>query len=199
MVAERTLQNETDLWLLDSTRQTRFTRGADGNIARLPIWSPDGDRIAFESVGSGSVKLAVKSVERRWRRSSVVRIAAGQDSLRLVARRAVSPLLRPRSEDGHRSVGAAGGDAKAVRLPQDRCERALGPVLPGRTLGGLSIERNRPIRNLCAAVSRAWRPDSHLDRRRRLSTMVSRWKGAVLHRSGRQVDGRADADGGDDG
>ena len=50
VAAERTLQNETDLWLLDSTRQTRFTRGSDGSIARLPVWSPDGGRIAFESV-----------------------------------------------------------------------------------------------------------------------------------------------------
>jgi Tol biopolymer transport system component len=61
VIAERTLQGETDLWMLDSTRQTRFTLGADGNIARLPMWSPGGDRIAFESVGSGLVKLAVRS------------------------------------------------------------------------------------------------------------------------------------------
>jgi eukaryotic-like serine/threonine-protein kinase len=61
VAAERTLQNETDLWLLDATRQTRFTRGSDGRIARLPVWSPDGGRIAFESVGSGSVQLSVRS------------------------------------------------------------------------------------------------------------------------------------------
>ncbi len=61
VVAERTLQSETDLWLLDATRQTRFTRGTNGSMARLPMWSPDGDRIAFESVDSGSVKLTVKS------------------------------------------------------------------------------------------------------------------------------------------
>ena len=35
--------------------------GADGTIARLPTWSSNGDRIVFESVGSGTVKLAVKS------------------------------------------------------------------------------------------------------------------------------------------
>jgi serine/threonine protein kinase len=60
VAAERTLQKETDLWLLDSTRQTRFTRGSDGRIARLPVWSRDGGQIAFESVRSGSVALSVK-------------------------------------------------------------------------------------------------------------------------------------------
>ena len=35
MAVERSLQNETDLWLLDSTRQTRFTHGADGT-SRAP-------------------------------------------------------------------------------------------------------------------------------------------------------------------
>jgi Tol biopolymer transport system component len=60
VAVERTLQNETDVWLLDSMRQMRLTLGSDGNIARLPVWSPNGDRIAFESVGSGSVKLAAK-------------------------------------------------------------------------------------------------------------------------------------------
>jgi serine/threonine protein kinase len=61
VAAERTLKKETDVWLLDSTRQTRLTLGSDGDIARLPVWSPKGDRIAFESVGSGSVKLAVRA------------------------------------------------------------------------------------------------------------------------------------------
>jgi eukaryotic-like serine/threonine-protein kinase len=61
VAAERTLQNETDLWLLDATRQTRLTRGSDARIARLPVWSPDGERIAFESVRSGSVALSVKA------------------------------------------------------------------------------------------------------------------------------------------
>jgi serine/threonine protein kinase/Tol biopolymer transport system component len=60
VAAERTIQKETEVWLLDSTRQTRFTHGAGGNIARVPVWSRDGGRLAFESVGSRSITLAVK-------------------------------------------------------------------------------------------------------------------------------------------
>ena len=60
VAAERTVQNETDVWLLDSTRPTRFTRAARGSVTRVPVWSRDGRRVAFESVGPGSVKLAAK-------------------------------------------------------------------------------------------------------------------------------------------
>lgn len=60
VAVERSLQNETDVWLLDLARQTRFTHGSDGVLARLPLWSPDGARITFESVRSGSVALSMK-------------------------------------------------------------------------------------------------------------------------------------------
>jgi Tol biopolymer transport system component len=60
VAVERTLQNETDLWLLDATRQVRFTRGSGGTITRFPIWSPDSSRIAFNESGSGSVSISVK-------------------------------------------------------------------------------------------------------------------------------------------
>lgn len=60
VAAERTIQNETALWLLDSNRQMRLTRGPEGRITRFPVWSPNGSRVAFESIGSTSVSLAVK-------------------------------------------------------------------------------------------------------------------------------------------
>ena len=60
VAVERSLQNETDVWLLDSSRQARFTHGSDGALARLPLWSPDGARIAFESVRASTVTLSAK-------------------------------------------------------------------------------------------------------------------------------------------
>jgi Tol biopolymer transport system component len=60
VAVERSVQNETDVWLLDLARQTRFTHGSDGTISRLPLWLPDGAGIAFESVRSRSVTLSLK-------------------------------------------------------------------------------------------------------------------------------------------
>jgi Tol biopolymer transport system component len=60
VAAERSIRNETDLWLLASSHQVRFTHGSDGNLRRLPVWSPDGSRIAFESIRSGSIALSMK-------------------------------------------------------------------------------------------------------------------------------------------
>jgi serine/threonine protein kinase/Tol biopolymer transport system component len=69
--AEQTQRNETGIWLLDGAHKTRLTRGADAGAERLPMWSPDGARIAFESVRSGSIALSVKAAngdgpEEKW-------------------------------------------------------------------------------------------------------------------------------------
>ena len=54
----RTVQGNTDIWLLDATRTTRFT--FDASLDRFPFWSPDGNRIAFDSNRKGHRDLYLK-------------------------------------------------------------------------------------------------------------------------------------------
>jgi WD40 repeat protein len=60
VVAERTVQNATALWLLDPSHQVLFTRSGNESMARYPVWSRSGDRIAFASVRTGSVQLSAR-------------------------------------------------------------------------------------------------------------------------------------------
>jgi serine/threonine protein kinase len=60
VVAERTAQNETALWLLNASHQVLFTRTGDESMARYPVWSRSGDRIAFASVRTASVQFSVR-------------------------------------------------------------------------------------------------------------------------------------------
>jgi len=61
VVAERMVQNETALLLLDPTHQVLFTRPGAERIARYPVWSPNGNRIAFASGRHASVQLLVRA------------------------------------------------------------------------------------------------------------------------------------------
>jgi eukaryotic-like serine/threonine-protein kinase len=47
VAAHRTVQNNTDIWIFDADRTTRFT--FDAGRDTFPIWSPDGNYIAFDS------------------------------------------------------------------------------------------------------------------------------------------------------
>ncbi len=61
VIGERTVNNETALWLVDSSHQLLFARTPDENMARYPVWSRNGDRIVFASVRTGSTKFHVRA------------------------------------------------------------------------------------------------------------------------------------------
>jgi Tol biopolymer transport system component len=60
IAVSRTVQNNTDIWLIDVQRggATRFT--FDAAIDTLAVWSPDGERIAFASQRKGVYDLYLK-------------------------------------------------------------------------------------------------------------------------------------------
>jgi Tol biopolymer transport system component len=55
VVVNRTVQGNTDLWLLDGARTSRLTFDAAGDD--WPVWSPDGTRIVFRSRRTGAGDL----------------------------------------------------------------------------------------------------------------------------------------------
>jgi Tol biopolymer transport system component len=52
------VQRNTDIWLLDGVRTSRFTFDAAPDL--FPLWSPDGSRIVFDTTRAGSRNLYVK-------------------------------------------------------------------------------------------------------------------------------------------
>ena len=57
VVAERTVQGETALWLLDGDRQLLFTPPRPDSRARYPVWSGAGDGIAYAGVRTDAVAI----------------------------------------------------------------------------------------------------------------------------------------------
>jgi Tol biopolymer transport system component len=61
VAVQRKVQNNTDIWLRDLARSsfTRFTVHPAGE--QMPVWSPEGSRIVFESNRAGAGNLYVKA------------------------------------------------------------------------------------------------------------------------------------------
>jgi serine/threonine protein kinase len=58
VAVSRTVEGDQDLWLLDGARTSRFSFDAAGDD--LPLWSPDGTRIVFQSNRTGQWDLYQK-------------------------------------------------------------------------------------------------------------------------------------------
>ena len=112
---------------------------------RLPLWSPDGSRIAFESVRSGSIALSVKPSS-----------GDGEEDVLFESPDVKIPC--DWSPDGKLLMyyvpnPTSGTDLwvlpRETKVPvvflKTRGERAVGAVFTGWTLGRVPIERDRAI------------------------------------------------------
>ena len=59
VAVSRTVQGNTNIWLLDGSRASRFT--FEATLDRYPVWSPDGRRLVFASFRKGTIDLYQKS------------------------------------------------------------------------------------------------------------------------------------------
>lgn len=67
------MEGNTDLWLLDGARTSRFTFAP--GLDRYPIWSPDGPRIVWASIRTGAYNLYVKDGSGAGTETSLVESA----------------------------------------------------------------------------------------------------------------------------
>jgi Tol biopolymer transport system component len=110
VMVQRTVQGNTDIWLLDGARTTRFT--SDAEIERLPIWSPDGTSILFGSTRKGARDLYQKHLN-------------GADVEEPFLESLMDKAPNSWSRDGHFLLYTnldpkAGADLWVLRLAQDR-------------------------------------------------------------------------------
>ena len=132
-----------NIWLQDLSRgaTTRFTFGPTTEASF--VWSPDGNRIIFNSDRDGPHGLVSKAGERRGKRGGSAEIQRGQVPHQLVELTDVSCCNCGRSEspendDGH--LGASiGGSQEAGPVPDHGVQPGERSVLSGRPFGGLRL------------------------------------------------------------
>ncbi len=111
------------------------------------------DRVRIGPFGFGGAGR--ETIDRRWRGRRALRVAGDQDPVRLVARRAISPVLRSRSEDAAPISGCCRGE-RGCRSSSSRPRRTSCGASSPRTGAGWHTNRTKPgdMRSTCGRFPR---------------------------------------------
>lgn len=137
-----------DLWLFDIVRGTSGRLTFDPGVDVAAAWSPDGRRVAFASNRHGNFDLFEKPADGSGEEQAL--LVTPEDTQlkdwRSDGRLTVSPLRAAGNEDRFRPVEpAARRRSQGVSGRADGVRRGARPVLTGWALGGICVERNRPV------------------------------------------------------
>ena len=172
-----------DIWLYDVTRglRTRFTFGAEDT--RMPIWSPDGSRVVFDSNRKGHIGL-------------YQRAASGAGTEEVMLEDNLDKAYLSCSPDGRfilytASGGPSGshlfilplfGDRKPHPFLQTPFNETEGQFsADGRWVAYASNESGR-YEVYVASFPGTWREVADIDSGRRSSPLAARWQGDFLSR-----------------
>ena len=151
VVVDRTVQGNSDVWLLDGARTSRFT--FDAAADEFPLWSPDGTRIVFRSNRTGPGDLYQKlasgaGVEERLVASDQTKIPTSwsADGRFLL----YFNILGSNVNNDLWVVPMVGDRTPSVFLKTPSA--SPGRVLAGWPVGGLPVERIGADGNLRAAL-----------------------------------------------
>ena len=159
-------------------RPRRLTVLARGGEANWPIWSPDGQQLAFSWLKDGQRSLAMQSADGTSPPQVLLAGAIWPSSWSPDGRHLVAVACRR-----HRRGDRPRRQAWHAAVVRDALHGAVAGVLAGRTVAGVRFECVRAGRGLRTAVPRPRTGGAGVAERWRQSGMASERQGVVLPRS----------------
>ncbi len=185
VAVHRTVQGNTDVSLIDTTRGApgRFTFDASND--GFPLWYPDGRRVVFSSLRNGPFDLFEKAASGAGDERPL--LVTGEPKISLAwlpdGRSLLYATQHPKTGADLWVLPLSRRRRQAVPGRADTLRRDSGASLARRAVGGVSVERIRTRADLRPTVSRARRPMAGVHGGREPAAVGARREGTLLCRA----------------